>query len=243
MFPTRTERLASWRLLVLLGTGACGRSSLDYDDDYGARADATSDDVTTDSGRDGAEDARPEDGETRDVADEIAVVCGPASCTSGCCLKGECIPPLQQTSRHLCGNHGETCEECTGEFSPDGGTGCRFGATCVREQPQCGPANCNGCCLTTSICTSGIHGSACGRGGQPCSRCIPTEGTGTCVAQPNGGGLCQDNPPCSVATCTGCCWGDICATGTQAFACGTKGQQCLNCVLIGQQCTSGLCTK
>jgi hypothetical protein len=56
--------------------------------------------------------------------------------------------------------------------------------------------------------------------------------------EPDGGG-----PPvlCDPGSCsTGCCYGNICALGTQEIACGRGGSACKVCP-AGDVCASGLC--
>jgi hypothetical protein len=54
------------------------------------------------------------------------------------------------------------------------------------------------------------------------------------------------NPPpppqaCSSATCSGCCNGSVCVSGSTADACGVGGGACTNCLAAGKACVSGAC--
>jgi hypothetical protein len=55
----------------------------------------------------------------------------------------------------------------------------------------------------------------------------------------------EDGPTaqCDPMRCaTGCCYGDICAQGTQDIACGIKGVACVDCTRVsGEVCVSGFC--
>lgn len=225
---------------LVFGGVACSRTALEVEED-GHGEDA----AVRDGDADGTDSTAGTDTGADVSADTPVPVCGPATCGPpeagvGCCWKGECVPYLDYPMRNLCGNQGEPCEECTGKYAYDGGGGgCWFG-TCGYQQPNCGPANCDGCC-SGWLCAVGTFGVACGSGGQPCSRCYEAEGTGRCVAQPDGGGHCENKPPCSPKTCSGCCYGDVCAAGNQDFACGAGGNTCQDCVFLAQKCASGKC--
>ncbi|MCU0696613.1 MAG: hypothetical protein MUC96_08800, partial [Myxococcaceae bacterium] len=47
---------------------------------------------------------------------------------------------------------------------------------------------------------------------------------------------------CNAESCpTGCCDGTTCVTGTEATACGARGQACTRCP-SGESCVSGTCS-
>lgn len=48
---------------------------------------------------------------------------------------------------------------------------------------------------------------------------------------------------CSVESCSsGCCYGNVCAFGTQDIACGVSGNRCLDCTAYsGTTCVNGAC--
>lgn len=230
-------------LAMSLDTLGCSRSALDEVDPVNHEGSDATLDAINDSDLDDATDT------STDATDGSVLVCGPSSCgidgkSGGCCWKGECVPALDLPARNLCGKNGEQCAECTGKYSYDADVGGCFFGTCAYRQANCGPANCDGCCIGGPIngfCAVGTFGVACGRGGQPCSRCYLSEGTGECVPQADGGGLCLGKPPCSATTCKGCCFGSVCAMGTQDFACGVNGNACRDCVFMEQKCSGGQC--
>jgi hypothetical protein len=151
------------------------------------------------------------------VIDNIGIpqggVCDPTTC-SGCCLEGICFPGDTSLA---CGVHGAACSACPGKQV------CSSLGICVNP-PQCDIANCtNGCCDAQNQCQSGKVGSACGTGGQPCSKC-------------NNGEICDvdqricETQLCSAANCTGCCGADgKCNAGTTNSACGGNGFACTAC--------------
>jgi hypothetical protein len=216
---------------MAIAATACGRSSLDEDEPDGAR-DSAYEDVSLDgteldgsSGLDGALDGSTGvDGGT------------PNPCGAGYCMSnGKCVPNGNDT----CGNFGDLCESC----DVDAGYFCK--GSCYRPQPNCDQDNCHGCCASTAYCATGVHDIACGHNGLPCDRCVPSEGTGQCVPRANGGGTCINDAGCGPSNCNGCCVGNICAVGTQEFACGKDGVACENCTFffketcIARQCTKG----
>jgi hypothetical protein len=70
---------------------------------------------------------------------------------------------------------------------------------------------------------------ACGVGG---SICLPCASNQACVS-----GKCT----CNASSCSGCCEGDQCKTGTSTTACGKSGAPCKKCG-TGESCAQGLCT-
>lgn len=156
--------------------------------------------------------------------------CGPQNCGGCCNAAGQCVTGNDTTA---CGKQGQQCEACGASevCVPDGQPNAR---TCQPQQ-ACGPANCAGCCVGNQ-CVTTTTPLACGRNGQACKACGPSQ---TCDAQ----GQCVSGSDCNPATCSGCCVGDICAVGTQQTACGAGGAQCQNCAGQSPQrvCQSGTC--
>ena len=66
--------------------------------------------------------------------------------------------------------------------------------------------------------------------------CVPSINGGHCVADPGGGGHCEDVGTCNASNCAGCCAGNICAEGTQNVACGVAGVPCQDCNSDGGTC-------
>jgi hypothetical protein len=179
-------------------------------------------------------DARPSEVST-DPA-QIPPGCNAWTCSLGCCESdGGCLAISQDT----CGSNGDACEKCASDAF------CRGPGSCFRQQPNCNASNCNGCCTdpTRGYCATGVHNTLCGHDGEICARCVPSEGTGQCVSQPDGGGSCTV-PPCSSVNCAGCCYGDVCSVGTQDIACGQGGVACVDCVFLSTpRCVGGVCSK
>lgn len=88
-------------------------------------------------------------------------------------------------------------------------------------------------CMNLLGCQIGNSALACGSAGGMCATCNAGE---QCV-----NGACTV-AACSPATCNGCCTNNFCVTtqGQNAFACGTGGAACGNC-MNGQVCTNGAC--
>jgi hypothetical protein len=56
----------------------------------------------------------------------------------------------------------------------------------------------------------------------------------------DGGGSIE--PECDPTRCsTGCCYGNICAQGTQNIACGSNGFACSDCSSFGEICSNRIC--
>lgn len=130
-------------------------------------------------------------------------------------------------------------------------------------EPECGPANCNGCCSAEGVCTDSAtqNAQACGAGGNTCTACTGAEtcNAGVCTppttGTPDSGttGECGNKCPnsdgtCSNVTCTsGCCGltaagAPQCKGGAEPTACGqstaTKAVACENCATTNEQCVS-----
>ena len=239
--------------LVVLALG-CGRSQLpDASSGDFPEAAASTDAGGVDGGSDSTavEDASRGDGPSfvfdgSDTSDALRPPppptdggCGPTTCPNGCCdAQGRCIdPPTDQE----CGGLGDQCTACAPGDSCKGGPAGPGGA-CGHAQPSCGPSNCKGCCVDNDWCDDGIHASDCGYGGQQCLPCYPPMGRGECVPNDGGGGTCSTFELCSALTCTGCCYGNVCAQGDQVMACGAGGVVCDDCANHpGTTCIGGSC--
>ncbi len=154
--------------------------------------------------------------------------CGPLNCNGCCTPDGVCVEGIDSLA---CGTGGQACQACgAGQF-------CAGDKTC-RPIPACGPQSCAGCCATVqgqAECVIATTAEACGKGGEACASCGPGFG---CNA-----GVCERAETCGPATCTGCCVGDICATGNQSAACGGGGVACSNCGAEAppRVCQGGVC--
>ena len=147
--------------------------------------------------------------------------CGPLTCPTGCCdTTGQCI---NDTTTSQCGGSGSACVVCPG----DAGAVCK--GTCFVQQLHCDATNCPGCCAGPSWCATGDGDYECGHNGQECQACAPSRGTGACVPQQGGGGLCNGVQSCNATNCIGCCDGDICRTGAYNTQCGSGGVACQSC--------------
>lgn len=110
--------------------------------------------------------------------------CSGSTCGPGCCLGGgSCSDGLSVSG---CGAHGDQCSQCVGGEvcnAMDGG-----GGSCgPPPPPQCGPENCQGCCLALAqgmVCATGNQQDACGVGGAGCRICEPGA---MCTAE----GMCE----------------------------------------------------
>jgi len=202
-------------LLAVVGLPACGRSNLD---DY----------VLSDGGpiREGGPDV------VRDGPGPDSAACNATTCPTGCCdATGVCRAGATITQ---CGALGESCQNCTAEgFQLCDPTR----HACGNPVAVCDPQTCGGCC-EGNVCFAGKDPNECGLNGQSCLHCESSNLTcspqQTCV-----------QPPCGSQTCTGCCFGDQCLSGTDPAACGISGAVCGNCLASGGKCvaegTGGVC--
>ncbi len=159
-------------------------------------------------------------------APRVDAGCGPSTCPTSCCLPDGTCAPVE--NNEACGSGGTACKAC------DPGEYCK--GVCVQDVADCTAASCPGCCVAPTICAAGDSDYACGRAGDACQRCLPSEGTGSCVPQAGGGGSCTALAACSPNDCTGCCAGDVCLFGDEDDACGTGGKGCAACT-GSQTCT------
>jgi hypothetical protein len=187
---------------------ACGRSDLD---DY----------LTTDGGP--LPDGFVGDGPLADGHHDGAVSCDIATCPTGCCdTSGTCQTGILTTQ---CGVAAEACVNCTA----DGFQTCDpTHHACANTVTVCNASTCSGCCIGNT-CFAGTEGNECGGGGQTCQACL-NEGL-VCTNRE-----CVTPPACGPGTCAGCCFGGTCIPGTDQTACGSSGQQCVNCVGQGDSC-------
>jgi hypothetical protein len=150
-------------------------------------------------------------------------VCSASTCPAGCCdANGKCQAGTQVTQ---CGSGGQVCENCpTHGFQVCDATH----QACSNPVPECNGETCSGCCIGSS-CFAGTDPNECGVGGSTCQAC-QSEGL-ACT-----GGQCTAPPACGPGTCSGCCFGGQCTSGTQQTACGLNGQQCQNCAGEGESC-------
>jgi hypothetical protein len=153
--------------------------------------------------------------------------CQPGDCL-GCCDGDVCRPGM---SNEQCGSNGDPCgackagEECSVVY-PQGGT--------CEAPPFCN--QCFGCCRGNQ-CLPGDSDRACGGDGSACQDCTAF---GALCDRPSPSGTgkhCGPPQSCSPASCAGCCFGAVCAIGTQPIACGTGGAPCATCA----RCDSGVC--
>jgi hypothetical protein len=152
-----------------------------------------------------------------------SAACGPQNC-HGCCQGDTCVLTIGNSA---CGSNGEACSGCAaGDF-------CK--GTCVHTQATCDSTNCTGCCAGAGFCVTGTGDNACGRRGQSCQSCQPSQSQGQCVSQADGGGVCNGVESCTPLNCSGCCDGNICRIGTLLAQCGANGTACASCG-AGQQC-------
>lgn len=117
--------------------------------------------------------------------------------------------------------------------------------------PDCGPANCSGCCADGE-CLSGKARLACGGNGLTCSACGASEVCRDflCVPAPDAGQTRPDagvviRPDGGVGQCvcpTGCCSATgQCLSGSTPDACGTDGGRCGSCA-ARELCSRGGCS-
>ncbi len=149
--------------------------------------------------------------------------CNPDNC-DGCCDAADRCHPGRAIN--ACGQFGKVCSDCSA-----------LGFECIARHcegvaPECGPANCDGCCDVDGRCRFGSESDACGGGGHACDNCA-VDGRGC------RDGRCQGDPParCGPENCGGCCDGDTCVGGTSNLACGANGQACQRCQSAGRICT------
>jgi hypothetical protein len=218
--------------LLLLETGggdaaAGGDASRDAWNGSDTGADSTSldagldvlDAARPDAGLDVLDAARPDAGPPPTDGSVPPSSCNATTCPEGCCsADGTCV---MSNALNACGFGGEPCESCPpGDF-------CK--GACVHWQADCNPSNCNGCCANQNLCSTGVSDYNCGQGGGGCQRCVPGEGSGHCVPQAGGGGLCNGVVSCTAQNCPGCCAGEVCMAGDTNDACGNKGAPCHAC--------------
>lgn len=218
------------RTRLLLGLAgltviACGGRAGDVNTtDAGAESGNLLDGSTQFDARQDAPNLFPETGT------EAATACNPQNCAQGCCAGDTCVTNI---TPQQCGSSGQACVQCQPDESCKG--------VCFKPVQNCGPSNCQGCCLGSGDCATGNMDVACGSGGQQCGRCVPSEGTGQCNPNQSGmGGTCSAQQ-CGPQTCpSGCCQNGKCLNGTTEAACGQLGATCQVCG-TGTYCGQGMC--
>ncbi|MGH7295851.1 MAG: hypothetical protein ACRELB_12990 [Polyangiaceae bacterium] len=169
----------------------------------------------------------------QDAGSDAPAGCNPQTCPLGCCAGDACVTAITPDQ---CGSSGEACVKCQANENCKG--------VCFHPQANCGPANCHGCCLGDNDCAAGNAAAACGNGGQQCTSCVPSKGTGQCIPEEAGvGGTCTDQQ-CGPDTCpSGCCQNGVCVSGLTEPACGQNGVACQTCgsgtFCIGGECKPG----
>jgi hypothetical protein len=155
--------------------------------------------------------------------------CNQLNCR-GCCMGIVCVDGMTDSA---CGSNGDDCKACAS------GESCQivypWGGAC--EAPPFCSANCFGCCQD-SQCMTGDSDTVCGGNTSACQDC--TRFGAHCGMGLNGH-KCVINSGCTAQSCAGCCYGDVCAVGTQAVACGVMGAACVDCSHTGQVCVAGSC--
>ncbi len=139
-----------------------------------------------------------------------------------CCDLG-----VKQSGCHPC-NSGDTCWSKVG--------------SCAHGEPECGPSNGKGCCLTASQCADGTEVGACGNAGQMCQTCFDSKNNFLACVPSNVGGTCAGGPTCNPKNCDmGCCNGNVCMVGDVDGLCGFGGIVCADCTKLAGFCDAGVC--
>jgi hypothetical protein len=158
----------------------------------------------------------------------VPSTCGPSNCPNGCC-DGNGICRTGADTR-ACGSTGQRCSDCIA----NGFQFCDGRKVCGRSVTTCGAAECpGGCCSfdgATPKCLAGTDPNACGRSGASCVDC-GAQGRSCDPVQRD----CSVGK-CDASNCSGCCVGDKCLDGTDGQACGSNGQACESCTIMGQSC-------
>lgn len=172
---------------------------------------------------------------------------GSQTCTGGACTTacngcrdavGNCLTGADVAA---CGSGGNACIACFDGQVCEGGQ-CK--------DTTCSASNCQSGCCDGTTCQPGTADARCGTGGQTCMTC---QNGATCVnGTCQGGGTGNDGgfplpdggfsfcPGCS----TGCCdaFSLTCEPGTSVLACGSGGNLCNPCILLGFfSCVNGTC--
>ena len=175
-------------------------------------------------GRSSLELETPTDGGT-----VVPKVCGPATCPAGCCdASGVC---RTGSDTRACGSAANRCSDCIA----NGFQFCDGRRVCGRTVTSCGPSTCPGGCCSfdgggAATCLSGTDPNACGRSGSSCQDCGAQGRTCDPATRSCGEGKCD------ASNCSGCCVGDQCLKGADSEACGSNGQLCESCSVMGQFC-------
>ena len=124
-----------------------------------------------------------------------------------------------------CNRPGKKCDR-RGRDTCCGGAKCQGGkCRCPRRKKRCRDS-----CIPKKHC---CEAADCG----PCASCQK----GQCVSGCQPGQTCEDGfCRCTSASCTGCCTGETCRTGTNDDFCGAGGETCTRCG-ARRQCLGGQC--
>jgi hypothetical protein len=109
------------------------------------------------------------------------------------------------------------------------------------EAGGCSQGSCpTGCCDENGVCQHGSLSTLCGEEGHACADCTST-GQVCALNDAGPGHACAPVPvTCTPQSCTGCCEGNNCRSGTDLAACGGGGRSCAPCPL-GDACQNGAC--
>ncbi|MDP9034929.1 MAG: hypothetical protein M3O50_08980 [Myxococcota bacterium] len=161
--------------------------------------------------------------------------CNPQTCPLGCCDALDHCQPGASSAQ--CGTSGNSCQRCVD-----------FGAVCSGQQcggPDAGTCNAEscptGCCDAAGQCQQGLTALECGTFGTNCQSCIQNgeqcSVSQQCVLPADGGRACN------AQTCpNGCCdAAGNCQAGSNLTECGSFGGRCVDCSLLGAQCSGNAC--
>jgi predicted small lipoprotein YifL len=95
------------------------------------------------------------------------------------------------------------------------------------DSASCNATTCpSGCCDATDVCQAGGTITQCGALGESCQNCTAK---GFQVCDPMRHACGNVVASCDASTCSGCCEGDVCFSGTDPNECGLNGEACLHC--------------
>lgn len=233
MNAPRLASLVALPLLVALAAGSCGGSVVIVDAGSGTSGLDTGDDGSRGAGAGGTSPGTPAGGSSSGYVGAGSSSSGPSSGSSG--VVG------------LLGSSGTQSGMCTSAAGCPSGEVCCATAmvTTVCQAPPClanTPLGAVQLCSSSDECY--VHGDVCGP--LPIAINIPVM-----MCQAPSAVADAAPPPCSTATCAGCCdmYG-VCVSGAVDNECGTRGTAspsnavivgCQDCTLTGQVCQTGTC--